>query len=59
MKLDEIKMIAQQHGLKAGKLKKDDLIRAIQSAEAYDACFNLGKSGACGQDDCLWRSDCK
>ena len=59
MKLEEIKEIAKQHGIKVGKLKKAELVQAIQSAELNDACFETGKAAECGQEECLWREDCK
>ncbi|MBT1073516.1 Rho termination factor N-terminal domain-containing protein [Pelotalea chapellei] len=59
MKLDEIKEIAKQHNIKTGKMKKSDLIRAIQEAEHNDACFDTGRVEECGQHVCLWREDCK
>ena len=58
MKLDEIKSIAKQHDIKAGKLKKADLIRAIQRAEGNDDCFESGRADYCDQEFCLWRQDC-
>lgn len=58
MKLEEIKEMAKQHDIKIGKLKKADLVRAIQSAEGNDACFETGQAAGCGQAECLWRSDC-
>jgi hypothetical protein len=58
MKLEEIKEIAKKYDIKAGKMKKADLIRAIQAAEDNDACFDTGNSAECAQDACLWRSDC-
>ena len=58
MKLDEIKEIAKQHNIKVGKMKKADLVRAIQQAENNDICFETGQSNTCGQDSCLWREDC-
>lgn len=58
MKLEEIKTIAKQHNIKAGKLKKADIIRAIQLAEGNEICFETGKSSECDQADCLWKSDC-
>ncbi|OGU15356.1 MAG: SAP domain-containing protein [Geobacteraceae bacterium GWC2_53_11] len=58
MKLEEIKEIAKQHDIKAGKMKKAELVRAIQAAEQNDACFDTGKASECGQAECLWRSDC-
>ncbi len=58
MKLEEIKEIAKQHDIKVSKLKKAELVRAIQSAEGNEVCFEGGKSADCGQDQCLWRVDC-
>lgn len=58
MKLDEIKEIARQLNIKAGKMNKTDLIRAIQLAERNEQCFNRGKAAECGQQSCLWRVDC-
>jgi len=58
MKLEEIKEIAKQHDIKVGKLKKAELVRAIQSAEGNEVCFESGKSAECGQAECLWRVDC-
>lgn len=37
---------------------KADLVRAIQKAEGYDACFKTGKAHVCGQHACLWRDEC-
>jgi hypothetical protein len=58
MKLDEIKGIARQFDIKAGKLKKVDLVRAIQQAENNPVCFETGAADNCGQCACLWREDC-
>lgn len=58
MKLDEIKEIAKQHNIKVGKLKKAELVRAIQLAEGNDVCYESNKSSDCGQSACLWREDC-
>ena len=58
MKLDEIKEIAKKHNIKIGKLKKAELIRAIQQAESNDDCFETGRADDCGQSACLWREDC-
>lgn len=58
MKLEEIKAIAQQHGIKAGKLKKAELVRAIQMAEGSEQCFETGKLATCGQAGCSWRDIC-
>lgn len=58
MNIKEIKEIAAQHGVKAGKLRKGDLIRAIQEAEGNPACFESDKSITCGEKSCLWKEDC-
>ena len=58
MKLDEIKEIAKQNNIKAGKMKKADLVRAIQQAEGNEVCFETGQANTCGQAACLWREDC-
>lgn len=58
MKLEEIKDIAKQHDIKPGKMKKAELIRAIQQAEGNDTCFDSGLAASCGQESCLWRQDC-
>jgi hypothetical protein len=59
MKLEEIKEIAKQHNIKAGKLKKAELIRAIQLAEENIPCFETDQAAECVQDECLWRPDCR
>ena len=58
MKIEQIKEIAKQLDIKVGKLKKSELVRAIQGAELNDACFDTGKAEECGQEECLWRADC-
>jgi hypothetical protein len=58
MKMDEIKEIAKLHDIKVARLKKTDLVRAIQQAEGNAQCFDSGMSHGCGQHNCLWREDC-
>ena len=58
MKLDEIKAIAKEKGIKPGRMKKAELVRAIQDAERNNICFETGQADSCGQDTCLWREDC-
>ena len=53
MKVQELKEIAKQKGMKVGKMKKSELIRAIQEAEGNSACFDIGKAAECGQLNCL------
>ncbi len=58
MKLLEIKTVAKTKGIRAGKMKKAELIRAIQRAEGNYDCYGSATSGFCDQMDCLWREDC-
>ena len=58
MKMQDVKEIAKSRGIKAGNLKKAELVRTIQADEGNDACYGTGKSGECGQDQCLWKDDC-
>lgn len=58
MKLEEIKSIAQSHSIKVGKMKKAELVQAIQQAEGNEQCFEVGKAALCGQNGCSWRGTC-
>ncbi|MBI5847833.1 MAG: SAP domain-containing protein [Nitrospirae bacterium] len=58
MTLKEVKERAMNYDIKAGKMKKDELVRAIQRAEGNFDCFGTAVSGDCSQEDCLWRKDC-
>jgi hypothetical protein len=58
MNLKYIKGIAQKQGVKTGKMKKEEIIRAIQRAEGNFDCFGTAVSSECSQTDCLWREDC-
>ena len=59
MRIQDIKDIAKQKGVKTGKMNKQDLVRAIQTAEGSNACFATSSVQTCGQMNCLWRADCK
>jgi len=59
MKLDDIKEIAKQHNIKTGKMKKAELVAAIQLAESNEPCFATGAADSCAQEECLWREDCQ
>ncbi len=58
MKIDEIIKIAKKQGLPSLPKKKADLIRAIQKSENNSECYATAISSTCGQDTCLWRTDC-
>jgi len=58
MKAEQVRAIAARMGIKAGRMKKCELIRHIQQAEGNNACFDTGAADRCGQQECLWREDC-
>lgn len=58
MKLQQIREIAILRGLKTGKMKKGEIVRAIQAEEGNYPCFDTGVMAECEQLHCLWREDC-
>jgi|OpeIllAssembly_1097287.scaffolds.fasta_scaffold2075741_1 hypothetical protein len=58
MILKEIRDLARQQGVKNySRLKKAELIRAIQAQEGNSPCYQTITD--CREDSCLWRSDCQ
>lgn len=57
MTVTEIKEMATKLGIKAGKMKKSDLIQEIQKAEGNFPCFGTA-TDYCDQLNCLFREDC-
>ncbi len=58
MTVAEIRALARDRGLKNfSRLKKADLIRALQVQEGNHPCFQTIVN--CGEQDCLWRDDCQ
>lgn len=58
MKSKELKEKARQLGVKSKiGMKKEVLIRAIQTAEGNFPCFGTAKD-YCDQMSCSWRGDC-
>ena len=57
MKIGRIKEKAQTLGIKPGKMKKVELIHAIQHAEGNTACFGAAE-GFCPNSDCCFVHDC-
>ncbi len=58
MTVTEIKKIAKEKGVSAGKMKKQELVQTIQKAEGNIPCFMTDTAKGCPEEDCLWRSDC-
>lgn len=57
MGMPEIRIKAKALGITPGRMKKADLIHAIQMAEGCTPCF--GRSGGqCAHTDCCFMKDC-
>jgi hypothetical protein len=57
MKVKELQIIAKDLGIVTDKLKKPELIKAIQLAEGNFDCFGTALN-YCDQANCLFRKDC-
>ncbi len=55
--LAQIKDKAKLLGINAGKMKKTELIHAIQVAEGCTPCYGRS-NGNCPWTQCCWRGDC-
>lgn len=58
MKIQKIRSVAKDLGVKSNGLGKEEIIRAIQYAEGNFPCFGTAHEGHCDRDDCAWREDC-
>ena len=58
MKMDKIRILARDIGLKPSKLNKTTLVRNIQRKEGSFDCFATASNCECDQQNCLWREDC-
>lgn len=57
MGMPEIKKKAKGLGITPGKMKKAELIHAIQTAEGCTPCFGWS-NGECSNIDCCFMQDC-
>jgi hypothetical protein len=57
MTMSEIKIKARALGIDGSKMKKTELIHAIQKAEGFTVCYGRS-TGSCAWTQCCWRSDC-
>lgn len=57
MKMVDIREKAKVLGVAPQKLRKADLIHAIQMAEGHTPCFGTA-NGCCPYTDCCFMSDC-
>jgi len=57
MNMPEIRVKAKALGITPGKMKKAELIHAIQQAEGCTPCFGRS-NGQCSYTDCCFMKDC-
>lgn len=58
MNMQQVREKARTYGIKAGKSKKFELIKTIQTVEGNTACYGTAADSICDQLACLWRDDC-
>ncbi len=57
MAIGQVREKAQALGITPGKMKKKELIHAVQVAEGFTPCFGTS-NGQCGYIECCFRADC-
>ena len=55
--MPKIRKKAKELGIRPGKMNKAELIRSVQTAEGYAACFGTS-NGQCAYTDCCFMEDC-
>ena len=58
MEFNEIRKMAKTMGINTYRMKKANLIRAIQRAENNAECYGTEWVEKCHQDVCSWRENC-
>jgi hypothetical protein len=58
MKFYDIQKMAKGLGIYTFRMKKPDMIRAIQLAENNIDCYGTARVEICVEETCLWRKDC-
>jgi hypothetical protein len=50
--------MAKNMGIGTYRMKKTDIIRAIQREEENIECYGTARVDICQEEACLWKSDC-
>lgn len=58
MTFNEIRRMARDMDINTHRMKKYELIQAIQHAEHNIECFGTQRVDTCDEGKCLWRKDC-
>jgi DNA-binding IscR family transcriptional regulator len=56
--ISKIRKMAKNMGINTNRIKKSDIIRAIQRKEGNIDCFGSPRVEFCSEQNCLWRNDC-
>jgi hypothetical protein len=58
MKYNDIRNMAKRMGINPYRMKKTELIQAIQRGENNTDCYGTPRVEKCNENGCLWREDC-
>jgi len=58
MNFNEIRRMAMDMDINTHRMKKPDLIQAIQRKENNMECFGTERVDYCHEELCLWRDNC-
>ena len=58
MRFQDIQKMAKGMDINTYRMKKTDMIRAIQSEENNIECYGTDRVDTCEEGACLWRDDC-
>jgi len=58
MTFNQIRKMAMDMDINTYRMKKHEIIKAIQRTENNIDCFGTERVGYCNEEICLWRNDC-
>ena len=58
MHYNDVRKMAMDMGINTHRMKKQDVIQAIQRSENNIECFGTPRVEYCNEEICLWREDC-
>ena len=58
MKMQEIRDLAKEFGIKTSRMSMVKLVQTIQLSEGNFSCFASAVDGVCDQAGCKWRENC-
>ncbi len=58
MKFNDIRKMAKGMKINTYRMKKADIIHAIQNKENNIECYGTDRVTFCNEKSCIWRDDC-